>query len=538
MAQDSDQVRARERTVSRLGRGMALGYVSLFASLLTAAFMAPFIARSIGPEHYGVWVLIGSIVGYISLFDLGLNYGVTRYTARLVALADHASLEDLIASALTAYCLLGFVAGAAILIGCLTMPSWLGVPAADLAAARAVLLVLGINAGIGLPLTLLRSVLRGYQRFAFLALTDVSVTMSTAIASVLVIAAHAGIAALAVIALATNVCRGLAHVTYVRATLPHLRLGFRSPMRAGQLLGYSACAFIIAACAQVVFASDAIVVGAILSLGAVAIYGVAQKLVDAAAAAVFQGVDTLFPLLTEYDAAADAAKVQAVFKDAVTLGLAMTVPITICAAAFGDRLLSAWAGPYYSAGYVVIAVLSLALLFHVPGHVAAIVLLSMNRHGMLAVVAIGDALTNLALSIVLGKTYGLVGVALGTAVSMLLSNVLVVPIMTCRELHLPFTAYLSKTIRPVLMAGAIPTTLAFLLRGVPDAGNLFSLARDLTLTLGVSVLSCWLLALTPAQRVRYRQFAREMLVRGGGGKVGGGRRGAEGNGGAIQPAAG
>jgi O-antigen/teichoic acid export membrane protein len=52
-------------------------------------FVAPFIVHSLGDSGYGAWVLLGSLVGYLGLLDLGVRGAVMRFVSRLHAAGDH-----------------------------------------------------------------------------------------------------------------------------------------------------------------------------------------------------------------------------------------------------------------------------------------------------------------------------------------------------------------------------------------------------------------------------------------------------------------
>src|SRR5262245_35767517 len=52
-------------------------------TLAVTFFQSPFIVRRLGNTYYGLWVLVGSLVGYLGLLDFGVRAAVTRYIARL-----------------------------------------------------------------------------------------------------------------------------------------------------------------------------------------------------------------------------------------------------------------------------------------------------------------------------------------------------------------------------------------------------------------------------------------------------------------------
>ena len=67
----------------------------------------------LGNTEYGMWTLLGSIVGYLGLLDFGVRGAVTWYVARLVGADGYRSLERHVAVAMPLY----FDIGGAALLG-------------------------------------------------------------------------------------------------------------------------------------------------------------------------------------------------------------------------------------------------------------------------------------------------------------------------------------------------------------------------------------------------------------------------------------
>jgi O-antigen/teichoic acid export membrane protein len=497
---DSATTEMRIAEETSLGRGVVVSYVALLASILAAVLLTPFLARAVGPERYGTWLLVSSVMSYVGLLDIGLRFGVTRYTARLEALAAFRELGEMLSSAFTAYVGMALLASVAIVGLAFSTQLWLRVPSASLDTARAVVVILGLNACLSLPLTLLTGMLRGYQRFAFLSGASVALTILTAVLTVIVIEAGGGLSALSAVTLAISMLRYAICWEYIRRQFPALRVVWRSPFRARDLLQYGGAAAIIFTSAQVVFASDAIVVGAVLTVPAVAIYGVAQRLIDGIAAVAYQGVDVLFPYLTRLDAQSQTQKLRELYLDAVAVSLAIVAPCTICILAFGPAILAVWAGPSYSAGFPVLVALSIALLVHMPGHVAGMVLLSMNRHRVLAFIATFDAIGNLVASVVLARAIGLVGVALGTTIMMVITSLIAIPIYAGYVLDIRPWPYVAKGMLPAMTASVLPSFAAYALHQFLPNTSSAVLIVDVSVTLAIAALSTWYIALNGKQR--------------------------------------
>jgi len=66
--------------------GSVLRVTSLVATTLVALFLMPFLVHRLGDKSYGYWTLIGAVLGYYGILDLGIGSAVQYQVAK--ALGD------------------------------------------------------------------------------------------------------------------------------------------------------------------------------------------------------------------------------------------------------------------------------------------------------------------------------------------------------------------------------------------------------------------------------------------------------------------
>src|SRR5215204_5902417 len=84
-----------------------------FAKLVTFGtwfLLTPFILHRLGPTGYGIWVLVGSVVAYGSLFGLGISGTLVKFVAQHRVRGENNQARRLIATALCLYSVLGLIA--------------------------------------------------------------------------------------------------------------------------------------------------------------------------------------------------------------------------------------------------------------------------------------------------------------------------------------------------------------------------------------------------------------------------------------------
>ena len=110
-----------------------------------------------------------------------------------------------------------------------------------------------------------------------------------------------------------------------------------------------------------------------------------------------------------------------------------------------------------------------------------------------------EGVLNLGLSILLARKYGILGVAIGTAVPMLIVKVILQPWYTLREAGISVRDYLSNSILPPALVAAL--TLAVALRWSWSCPQLVSVIVNMFWQSVLFAVLLYLLALTPDERI-------------------------------------
>ncbi|MGL5694824.1 MAG: lipopolysaccharide biosynthesis protein, partial [Peptostreptococcaceae bacterium] len=67
---------------NQLKIGTILSYISIFISLGSGLILTPFIIKSLTISEYGLYSLVGSLVGYLSILEGGIGTTVVRYVSK------------------------------------------------------------------------------------------------------------------------------------------------------------------------------------------------------------------------------------------------------------------------------------------------------------------------------------------------------------------------------------------------------------------------------------------------------------------------
>ena len=62
--------------------GVMLSYITVIINSLIQLLYTPFLIRMLGPREHGLYSLVSSIIGYLTVLDLGFGNALIVYTAK------------------------------------------------------------------------------------------------------------------------------------------------------------------------------------------------------------------------------------------------------------------------------------------------------------------------------------------------------------------------------------------------------------------------------------------------------------------------
>src|SRR5439155_6631706 len=166
---------------------------------IIAFFISPFVVRHLGDSAYGVWVLVGSLTGYLGLLDLGVRGAVTRYVSSFHALGDHKEASRVASSALMIFICAGVLAILVSFILAVFAVDWFQIPPTYRAAARIILVIAGVNIAVSLTSGVFGGILVALQRFDLTNLIEVVSGIIRTAAIIAVLLSGHGLVTLAVV---------------------------------------------------------------------------------------------------------------------------------------------------------------------------------------------------------------------------------------------------------------------------------------------------------------------------------------------------
>lgn len=444
-------------------KNVGSSWFALGVNIIVGIFLSPFILHRLGDAAFGIWVLVFSLTGYYGIFDLGIRSSIVRYVSKYSATKDLEEVTGLINTALFTYSGVGALCLAITIAGSFYLDNIFHITPGLRSQARSVLLLVGASVALNFPLGMFGGILEGLQKFYVNNWTTVVSTLLRAWLIVVYLNRGYGLPTVALITVGLPFLASLVRAALAFHSMPlKLSWAFVNRNSFRLMANYSSVTFMIIVAAQLRFKTDAVVIGTFLSAAAITYFYAGSRLVDYAGEVVSSMAQIFVPMSSQSDAAGNMDRLRKIFI-AGNRACAFTImPITAAFVILGKSIIQVWVGKKYVAqGYPVLLTLIFPYTLMLIQAASSRILFGTGRHGKLAVVTLIEGATNLVLSILLVRRYGIIGDALGTAIPLAGTFIFFMPFHLCSRLRLRVSTYLRQAYFLPLMLSA-PLVLVLL----------------------------------------------------------------------------
>ncbi|MBF0217279.1 MAG: oligosaccharide flippase family protein [Candidatus Omnitrophica bacterium] len=439
-----------------LTKGSILRMAEFFSVAVVTFLMTPFIIGSLGDSMYGIWIFVGSFLGYYGLMDFGLSSAMQRLLSRAVGANDPDEANKVINTAFLVYFVIGLSVFVISIVVAAVVPGLIK-NIGEVGVFRKVVVILGLSFAIGFPLRVFFGILVSNLRYDLIVIVELVKLAARSILIIVYLKSGHGIVSMAWIMLATEIGGNCANILAVRHLFKNNVFSARlfAPGKVRELFGYSFYTFIAQIADQLRFNIDNLVIITFIGLGSVTVYSIAFRLIKYFMQFISAGVGIFMPVFSQYEAAGDYVSIREklIFTTKISAYLSvLTGGILIL---FGKAFIHIWVGAAYLPAYPVLVVLTIPIVIALMQNPSLQVIYGLSKHRYVAVVSSVEGVVNLVLSVMLVGKMGLIGVALGTAIPMIIVNVFIYPRYVCRLVGLPVSKYYYHVLAPVLVKGTL-----------------------------------------------------------------------------------
>ena len=490
-------------------RNLVANWVGHLSNLTVMFFLSPFVVHRLGDSAYGVWTLMMTVTGYLGLVDLGVRVSTGRYVNFYIGRGDHEGVNRIVCTSLAFYSgislLVTMAAGAIGILFSRLFPRT--TPDLD-GTALPILLLLAGSVWAGFLTSVFQQLLHARDRFDIRNACDLVILLVRSALTVAVLVAGRGLVALASVQLVSQLLGAVIAWFTARLCGPEVQYGWRyvSKRSFADLLSFGSWAFVTNASLRTVYYAAIAITGWLLGPAQVTYYSFGFMLIDYGRTLVaLLPQQTLKPATERAAGAGAVADLRWYYLLGSRLTMFLAVPLLAGYVALGRQFLLLWLkDPAFERSAVVLSILSIAQFWAIPSEPARAVLQGIGQVRKTASVMILEAVTNVALTLLLVKGFamGIVGVALGTAVPMILLEGVVLPHLTCVAVALPARSYVRQIVARWLAAAALLLPAAWLVARF-DWSGWMGFAAKVAIVAGVYLPVGWFLMLGREERAMF-----------------------------------
>jgi len=501
--------------VNQRRAGAVLSYVALVVNAVTTFIYTPLILSFLTTSEYGVYQLIGSIIAYLGVMDMGLSTTLSRFYVEAKVKEDESHVENLLAMTAVIY---GVLTALSVVVSIgfdLLLPTLFGrsFTAGELELAHQMMLLVLLNCLVVLPGNYFLAVINANERFVFARTLRIARYLLQFAGVIVVLYLGQGAIGVLAVQVALNFLADVAYLLYNRGRL-HVRARFHHWDRELLLHVFSFSGYILLNMVfdQVFWKTGQVVLGAVVSATAVGVYGIATSLITAGYMEVSSGVTSVFlPKLTAMSARSDdMTEINGLFDRIGHIQALLVWGICAGFAAIGQEFIYVWAGPEYGEAFWATLILMLGLNVALVQNLGISVLQAKDKQGFRAVVYIVIAVLDLLVSIPVSARFGVIGCAATAAAFLFLGTG---PIMNWYyhvKISIDIPGFWRGTL-PVLVPAiltALATRALSILTGIgPSYG---SILIKCLFFVAVYFALCWKWFFTDYERgIVFRRFSRK-----------------------------
>ena len=412
--------------------GAILSYVSIIASTIVQLLYTPFLIRMLGQSEYGLYSLIYSIIGYLTVLDLGFGNAIVVYTAKYREQKKYEEERRLHGMFFVIFCIIGLIAGLLGLILYFNVENIFGntMTIQEIGKAKVMMLILTVNLAITFIFNIYSSIITAYEKFTYQKLMTILNTLLKPILMIpLLFLGYKSITMCIVLTL-INTGIMISNYIYCKKKLD-IKVRFQGFDKKvfKEIFGYSFFIFLGVVVDKVNWSVDQFVLGAVSGTVAVSLYSVASQINT-----LFINLSTavsgvMLPKMSKM--VAKNASTKELTNEFIKVGrIQYYIIFLMCTGLIivGKEFIIWWAGKEFKDAYYIALILIIPICFPLIQNLGLSIMQALNKHKFKAITTSVMAIFNIVLSIFLAKKYGPIGSAIGTAIALVVCNIFIINI--------------------------------------------------------------------------------------------------------------
>lgn len=488
--------------------GSIISYVQMALGAIISLIYTPYMIKILGQSEYGLYNTVASTISMMSVLSLGFNSSYIRYYSRYKEEEDINSIYKLNGLFVLIFSIIGMVA----LICGLYISEHLeivfkdGLTASEYSLAQKLLILLTINLAISFPMSVFADIISAHEQFVFLKLLGIVKTVCSPLLTIPLL--FAGYRSVAIVTI-TIVLALFTDTTYLLFVIGHLKekFVFRSFEKGlfREIFTYTSFIAINMIVDQINWNIDKLLLARYKGTVSVAVYSVGYTLNNyySMISTAISGVFTPLVHRIISDAHSDLIVQKKQLTDLFTrVGRVQFLILVLVASGlifFGKPFIRFWAGEGYGDAYYVVLLLTVPATVPLIQNVGIEIQRAENKHKFRSIVYLLMALVNLGISMIFCQWWGAIGSALGTAISLVFANGVLINIYYQKKCNIDVISFWKSILR-MFKGFVVPIIVGVLIMMFVKFNSLIQLTCWIVLYSAVYCVNIWTFSMNDYER--------------------------------------
>ncbi|QFK72921.1 oligosaccharide flippase family protein [Pradoshia sp. D12] len=500
--------------MNQLKAGAMLSYLSIFITISIALLYTPVMIRLLGQSEYGLYALIGSVVGYLSILDMGLGNAIVRYTARNRTIGNKGEESKLNGMFMIIYSFIGILT---IIIGLMLYYNMdnmfeLSLNKNELEKAKTMVLLLTFNFAISFPLGIFGSIMQAYERFVVTKIVSIIRSLLIPLSTLPFLLVGFGSVAMVAISTLVNILCLIYNVYYC---FKYLNINFYfakfdyTLMK--EIIGYSFFIFIGVIVDKIYWSTDQFILGIVSGTAPVAIYAIAMQFINlymmfsTSISGIF--LPRISVMVDNNIGNLELTKIMIKFGRLQFIIMAYILSGFVL---FGQAFINFWAGSDYKEAFYITMIIMIPLIIPLIQNIGISILQAKNLHGFRSMILIFIAIFKIVISIPLSIKFGGLGTAVATAFSLFIGNIILLNIYYQQKVGLNMLLFW-KNIGYLSVPISLSTIIGFWINGVMLNDGIIILILKIIIYSIIYLCMMWVIGFNQFEKQTFLSIYRKVI---------------------------
>ena len=497
--------------------GVVLQYLQMGISFLIQLIYTPIMLKILGDNEYGIYNVSNSIISYLSLLSLGFGASYIRFYSIYKKNNDDDGIKSLNGMYLLVFIIIGLIALTLGLILSDNVTLFYNGTYSDeeLRIAKTLMIFLSINLAISFPASVFTSYITSQEKFIWQKAVNMATTILSPVSNIILLYCGFGSVGMVVVTTCISIVVMIVNMWFCFKKL-NMQVSFNKFdwHLLKDIFIFSIFIAINQIIDQINWQTDKVILGKVVNGTAVSIYAIASN-INSMYINFSTAISSVFTPKINRIVAENKNDVNQKLTDLMIkvgrLQFFVVMLILTGFIFFGKYFISIWVGSEYLDAYYVALLLICPVTLSLIQNIGIEIRRAKNMHKIVSLFMFATAILNVGVSIWFAKLWGVIGVALGTTISLVV-NIMVIDIYYQTKIKLNIGKFY-KNIIFALPSFLIPSICGIIMMVYWQPTSIYLFVLQICIYAIIYCVSVFMIGLNKDEKLKIKTTVNKILIR-------------------------